>query len=160
MRITNALTSAAFQYIPSELQHVATLIEEATRGIKDNNSNNNVSRLLANLIHALGFACTVDYAAEQHVDHFDLPGTYAIVLFLGKPGTTQNFAFPAYNRSVTLQPGDVLIFDPYVLHGMESMEGAPRELASDGRVCISWYTNRLTLEHLAKNGFVGKYAWT
>ena len=74
------------------------------------------------------------------------------MLFLGELGDTHNFAFPTLGISVTLEVGDMILFDPYIFHGCESMEGI-KQVSPSGGVLISVYTNRLTLAHLTTNGY-------
>ena len=49
---------------------------------------------------------------------------------LGEPGDTHNFAFPTLGIGVTLEVGDVILFDPCIFHGCESMEGFTQVLVT------------------------------
>ena len=145
--------------VGKHLRHYLRAIEELIRDAKEEHPT--VDGLIEYIHSVLGVAISIGYHATQHWDHFDEVGTYAIVLFLGRAGSTQRFAIPAAGVSLVLHPGDVVAYSPFILHGCESMHGVKDGLkdGENDRVLVSIYVNKLTLAKLRSNGYAAKYKW-
>ena len=76
-------------------------------------------------------------------------------MYLGRKGTTKNFSVSAVRHSVTLHPGDVIAYCPYIMHGCEAMSVDDH---ADG-ILLSLYVNALNLRKLGECGYAGRYAW-
>ena len=96
----------------------------------------------------LGSIIGEDFYAATHVDGSD--ATKGVILYLGPAGSSCRFAFPEYNLTIILHPGDVLIFDAQVLHCAEKMNDELK-----GRFLISCYLNKYTLQYL--NAYIPRF---
>lgn len=96
----------------------------------------------------LGSIIGEDFSAATHKDGDD--ATKGVILYLGPPASSCRFAFPEYNLSIILHPGDVMVFDSQVLHCAEKMDDELK-----GRFLISCYLNKYTLQHL--NAYIPRF---